>query len=309
VEWVDRGLSLSGVDAYPALRVRALITKSGGMWNVGRRSERPAVVATMEAVARRLGDPVILSQALQHRVAHEIDGERLDVADAVADEALHWARAAGDAWEIAAASRVKAMSAQSIADLRERVDMAASLLTDAGNIRGLASLLNTAAYVALCLGSEHDATESVARARPLLRALDSQFEWMIYSGNAGLAALLSGEIDTATHAFREELRLCREMVVRPVVFEGLCGLAAVAVVNGDDNRAARLVGAADAHRYDTVPNPVEARLDATFFEPARSRCGTRTWDAAAGDGRTLSFDNAIAYALDQQSPQPANAAS
>ena len=181
---------------------------------------------------------MILSQALQHRVVHEIDRERPDVADAFADEALRWARAAGDEWEIAAASRVKAMSAQSIAELRERVDTAVPLLDRRRERPWGTSLLNGAAFVALCLGGEHDATESVARAAPLLRVLDSQFEWMIYSGNAGLAALLSGEIDTATRAFREELRLCREMVVRPVVFEGLRGLAAVAVVNGDDDRAA-----------------------------------------------------------------------
>ena len=69
------------------------------------------------------------------------------------------------------------------------------------------------------------------------------------------------------------------------------------MVNGDDDRAARLVGAADAHRYDQVPDPVDVRLDATFFEPARSRCGARAWDGAARHGRTLTFENAIAYAL------------
>ena len=52
------------------------------------------------------------------------------LADALADEALHWASAAGDDWEIAEASRAKAIAASSIADLRERVDAAAALLTD-----------------------------------------------------------------------------------------------------------------------------------------------------------------------------------
>ena len=41
------------------------------------------------------------------------------------------------------------------------------------------------------------------------------------------------------------------MVVRPGVFEGLRGLAAVAVVVGHDERAATLVGTAEVHRYDT----------------------------------------------------------
>ena len=124
---------------------------------------------------------------------------------------------------------------------------------------------------------------------------------MVNSGNLGLAALLTGETDTASHAFREELTLCRETVVRPQAFEGLRGLAAIAVVNGDDQRAAKLVSAADAHRYDLPEDPVEARLDETFFEPARARCGTDAWIAAAREGSALSFEDAIAYALEEPS--------
>ena len=266
---------------------------------MGRGADQPAVVAAMEAIARRLGDPVTLSQALQLRVDHEVNAERLDVADVVADEALHWATAAGDEWEIAKASRGKAIAASSIADLRERVETAAELLTDVGNVRQLAYLLTSAAYAALCLGSERDPTDLAARAAPIARALDDRYLRMINSGNAGLAALLTGETDTASHAFREELTLCRETVVRPLVFEGLRGLAAVAVVDGDDKRAATLVGAAAAHRYDNVEDQVEARLDETFFEPARTRYGTDAWNASAREGSALSFEDAIAYALQE----------
>jgi predicted ATPase/class 3 adenylate cyclase len=302
VDWVDQALELSGADAHSALGVRALCTKSRGLWELGRGEQR-AVVAAMEAIARQLGDPVILSQALQQRVAHEIDFDRLDVADALADDALHWARAAGDKWEIAKASYGKAIAASSIADLRERVDIAASLLTDVGNIHRLASLLTSAAYAALWLGSPRDATDFAARATPIARTLGVRFEQMMISGNAGLAALLTGETDAASRAFREELRLCREMVVRRVVFEGLRGLAAVAVVDGNDERAAMLVGAAAAHRYDKIEDRVDARLDERFFDPARTRCGIRVWDEAAGDGSTLSFEDAIAYALEEPSAQ------
>ena len=299
LDWVEQALNLPRADAHPALRVRALCTKARCLWLVGRGAEQPAVAAAAEAIARRLGDPVVLSQALQLRVQRAIDAERLDVADALADEALHWARAAGDEWEIAEASRGKAIAASSIADLRERVDRAASLLTDVGNVRELANLLTAAAYAALCLGSERDATDFAARATPIAAALDNRFERMINSGNLGLAALLTGETDAASQAFREELRLCRDMVVRPVLFEGLRGMAAVAVVNGDGKRAATLVGAADAHRYDKAEDPVEARLEGAFFEPARTRHGTDAWNAAAREGSALSFEDAIAYALEE----------
>ena len=65
VDWVDQALNLPGADAHPALRVRALCTKARCLWAVGRGAEQRAVVATAVAIARRLGDPLILAQALQ----------------------------------------------------------------------------------------------------------------------------------------------------------------------------------------------------------------------------------------------------
>jgi hypothetical protein len=129
--------------------------------------------------------------------------------------------------------------------------------------------------------------------------LDEPFIWMVFRGNQGLAALLTGDTDAAEDAFLDELRLCRELVVLPLASEGLQGLAAVTVIRGDDHRAARLLGAAAEDRRDRAGDPVEARLDTEFFEPARTRHGAHAWDAAARDGGTLSFDNAIAYALQE----------
>ena len=297
IAWIDQALELPGAGDHPALRVSALRTKDSCLWAIGRRAEQPTGVAMVEAIARRLGDPAILSQALQLRVMHEINLEQLDVADAHAVEALYWAKAAGNEWEIAEASRGQAIAASNLADLRERVDRAAALLDDVGNIHQLAHLLTSAAYAALCLGSERDATDFAARATPIVRELESRFVRMLNSGNLGLAALLRGEADTASRAFREELTLCREMVVRSGLFEGLRGLAAVAVVEGDAERAATLIGAAGAHRYNLPEDAVEARLDEEFFEPARTRNAAGPWNDAAHEGSLLSVEDAIAYAL------------
>ena len=66
-----------------------------------------------------------------------------------------------------------------------------------------------------------------------------------------------------------------------------------------DDRVARLLGAAAEDRRDRAEDPLETRLHREFFEPARTRHGAHAWDAAARDGGTLSFDNAIAYALQE----------
>jgi predicted ATPase/class 3 adenylate cyclase len=298
VNWIDQSLAKPGAETHSALRVRLLCVKAMVLLPLRRRAEEQAAVTEAEAIARALGDPVSIAQVLQLRADHESFLGRFDVAEPFADAAFDWAMRARDDWLIARAAYAQAQVAPTIAELRKRVGRAASLLDQAGNVYQLARLLaGGAAYPALMLGSERDAKEYLARALAFVRALDDPFVWMTFRGNLGLAALLTGDTDAAEDAFRDELRLSRELVVLPHASEGLLGLAAVAVARGDDHRAARLLGAAAEDRRDRPEDPVDARLDTEFFEPARTRHGADAWDAAASDGGTLSFDDAIAYAL------------
>jgi predicted ATPase/class 3 adenylate cyclase len=299
VDWTEQALNLPGADAHPAMRVRVLGARAGGLWHLGREGEAASVFGEAETVARRLGDPAVLSGLLEGHAIREAMARRGGVADALADEALHYATTAGDDWAMATAAYAKAMAASTTAELRDRVDWAASLLDDVGNLFRLASLYGSAAYAALEDGSDRDAREFIDSALSIARELDDPFAWMATQGNLGLTALLTGDTSGAGRAFREELALCRELVAQRFVDEGLRGLAAVAVVRGDVHRAARLVGAARAHRFGQPEDPVHARLDATFFDPARTRHGADAWDAAAREGATLSFEDAIAYALEE----------
>jgi tetratricopeptide (TPR) repeat protein len=300
VNWIDLALSMPGADTHLALRVRVLCSKALALFPQGRNPEQSAALAEAESIALALGDPLILSQTLELRSAlGGAAGGDLDVAAAIADEALDFATATEDDWAIAMAVFAKAKTAPTIAELRERVDRAAALLDQAGNMFFLAALLSGSAYVALCMGSDRDAKELVDRATPLTRALDDPYLSGLMHGNAGMAALLTGDTNAAHHAFREELVLSRDIVSPRSASEGLKGLAAVAAVRNDAQRAARLAGAAATQRDDAPQDEVEARLDAAFIQPARTRHGTEPWDAAARDGSTLSLEDAIAYALQE----------
>jgi predicted ATPase/class 3 adenylate cyclase len=299
LEWINQALNMPGTDAQPALRVRALCTKAIALWPLGRRLEQPATLAEAEAAARALADPLVLSHALGIRASFEAGCSGLDRADALANEALDLATAANDDWEIAMAAYGRAIAAPEITELRTRVDRAAAVLEDVGNVYYLAHLFAAAAYAALQMDGDRDAKEYVARATPTTRVLDNPFLWIFLRGSFGLAALLTGDTDAARQAFREELTLCRDLVFLPFASEGLAGLAAVSAVDGDDHRAACLVGAAAEHRYGQPKDPIDARLDETFLEPARTRHGADAWDAAAREGSVLSFEDAIAYALEE----------
>jgi hypothetical protein len=196
------------------------------------------------------------------------------------------------------------MASDSPAVLRERVDSAVALLERVGNVYLAADLLAEAAYAALCHGSDVDAAQFVARATPVARDVGLPYLWMLLRGNAGLAALFTGDADAARDAFREELELCRKLAVLPFAGEGLAGLAAVAIVGGELERAAWLCGAAATHRYGEPHDPVQDRLRATFFDPGRGRLGADTWDAAVRRGAATSFEDAIAAALDERPVPP-----
>lgn len=157
-------------------------------------------------------------------------------------------------------------------------------------------------------GCDGEATRYLQRSVPLVRQLNQPYMLMLLRGKAGLAALFTGDTEAARQAFREELTLCRELVVLPAASQGLAGLAAVAALHEDLDRAARLSGAAAAHRCGAPQDAVDARLHATFSKPARARFGADAWDAAVREGAALSFDDAIAYALDEWRPQARNSA-
>ena len=297
VRFIDQALSKPAAEGAPELRIRLLCRKSGAMWPLGRKAEQAGIMAEATARARTLADPAVLSRVLSDSAVQELYSHRLDAATALADEALSSANAAGDPWTLAMAARARALTSTSPSELRERVDQAASLLETTGNALFLAEVFHMAAFRALCNGSDDDASRFASQASSLTRELKDRFMWMLLRRKVGLAALFTGDTEAARDAFREQLELCQDLVVLPAAFEGLGGLAAVAAVRDDLDRAARLCGAAAAHRYGDPENAIDTRLNSTFFEPARTRRGPEAWDGAVHAGSALNFNDAIAYAL------------
>jgi predicted ATPase/class 3 adenylate cyclase len=301
VDRVDRAISVPGADAHLVLRARALCVKAWSLWPLGRAgAEHAAGLTEAEAAARRAGDPLVLAHALHLRSDRAANAGRLDLAEAFADEALQHATRAGDDWTIATVWFSKTMASTTIGELRERTARAATLLADVGNVRTLADLLSAAAYGAMCLDSDEDAMEFIMRALPVAAEADRRYGRMMLAGNHGLAALFTGNAGTAREAFRLELALCRELVVQPFAQEALMGLAAIATIDADDDRAARLRGAAETFRYGDPIDEVRQRLATVFFEPARGRHGADAWDAAAAEGGALTFAEAVAYGLEER---------
>jgi predicted ATPase/class 3 adenylate cyclase len=117
--------------------------------------------------------------------------------------------------------------------------------------------------------------------------------------NLGWAALVRGDYERAHALHQESLELSRELGDKLVAAESLEGLACSAA-RGEEERAARLFGAAEAVReavgYHQTPR--ESALREPFLGTVRSRLEEAKWEAALAEGRAMTFDDAVAYALE-----------
>jgi predicted ATPase/DNA-binding SARP family transcriptional activator len=301
MSWIDRALALRGAGEHPALRVRALCSKALIAWPLWLQAETGAAVEEAERTARELGDPLTLSLALQVRARIDATEGHTDlgVTDAMADEALALATAADDPWATAMAAYATAITATTIERQRACVRRAVTLLAEAGNDYHLARVLAASSYNAMCLGSDDDARDYARRVDDLLPAMDDPLSREFILSGTAFVTVITGDTDAAERAFRELTQLGRDHAAARAACDGLLGLAAIAALRGDDDRCARLVGAATSHRADVPLDEVESRLDEEIIQPARVRRGASAWDASLHAGEALTFDEAIAYALDE----------
>jgi tetratricopeptide (TPR) repeat protein len=117
----------------------------------------------------------------------------------------------------------------------------------------------------------------------------------------GWSALISDDHQKAEALHEESLLLCRELGDRLIGSESLEGLACIAAGGGGAERAARLFGAAEALReaagYQQAPRARSLREP--YLAAARSEVGETAWVEAWEEGRSMTFEEAIAYALEK----------
>jgi non-specific serine/threonine protein kinase len=115
-------------------------------------------------------------------------------------------------------------------------------------------------------------------------------------------ALLRGDLERAEVLHKESLALSGEMGGSLGTFVFLEGLACDAGANGEEERAARLFGAAEALR-EAMGLPLEPALRALeepYLVEARSQLNEGAWTEAWEEGRAMSMETAIEHALSEE---------
>ena len=221
-------------------------------------------------------------------------------ARATADEALTIARATGDDVLIGIALGRVAEDTPDVETALALSREAAQYLRSAGAPLRVAQMFSYLGFAALDQDAYDHAVKLGLEGLEVAGAIDDPYTTAFAHGNLGLAALLSGDLAIARSSFPIELDIARRHGFDFFFTEGLLGLAALAAVDGADHRAGVLDAAsrAAANRPNApIEDRVEERVRRRFMAEARSRLGEADWAAAQAEGRAMSSDAAVAFAL------------
>ena len=295
IEAADDGAPLE--DRARALRVQVIaLEDQGAMYDAGGSlSAARRIASEAVALSRRVGDPAAVAEALINLCLME-DEDRPERMRALAEEALAHARTAGSARLVADARAARALTFR-IADVEAEIAEVAGLYRELGDVHGLAAIYNNAGYNAIGQGDDERALAYLEDAQSAAERSGEQLRVVLALDNLGLASLFMADLETARDRFGRQLRLCGAPGLEWLAASGIAGLAAADACEGEEERAARLLGAAES-MASVRGDAAGIRLDETFFSPARQRIGEPRWDAAYAAGAKLSPDEAIGLALD-----------
>jgi predicted ATPase/class 3 adenylate cyclase len=265
-EWLEGVLALPAAAQRTAARAKALQGAAGlALFQGAFAVARPLLEESL-AIWRELGDPRAVAYALR---------------------GLGWvAMGLGDD------AQARSLVEESLAIYRALVDK-----------QGIVRSLNFLGHSTCVMGDYGAARAFWEESLVLSRELGDQFlsAWILY--NLGNAAEYEGDYEAARALWGESLAIRRELGIRPGSALSLEALARLASAQGQVERAARLFGAAAALR-EAIGTPLlpdwlpEWHTDRErLVAAARAELGEEAFAAAWAQGRALTLEEAVTYAL------------
>jgi predicted ATPase/DNA-binding XRE family transcriptional regulator len=260
--WLEAALTRGAGAQEASARSRALTWATTLAWTQGDLERATALGEEGLALARDMGDPSNMAAALFAVGRAALFADRLGRASELIEEAAAFQRASGDAASLA------------------RSLMLLGWATEARGDHGRAMALREEA-LALSLKAEDDFT--------------TVYLWAL----GAFAALGLGDHRRARELGKEGLELSRQRNMRRHTAVHLHVLASLESQQGRPIRSARLTGAAEAmyRGIDNVFNSVEGRLFGPYTATSRARIGDAAWESARNEGREMTPERAVAYAL------------
>jgi predicted ATPase/DNA-binding CsgD family transcriptional regulator len=218
-------------------------------------------------------------------------------------------RKLGDPWQFSGALR--ALAADLFVRLLRGLDLQEALVLSRrwGDSAGVALTLLVLGYRAI---SQYDPERAIKLLEESLVLAREVYVGIVPDILAllGDAALIQGDNERALTVYKEALAFFRETGQEPTDVYVLEGMASVAAALEDDARAARLWGAGETalQVIGATLTPDKLALYEPFLDAACSRLGEVAWEAALTEGRNMTLEEAIEYALsEKESANPISA--
>ncbi|NTU78153.1 MAG: XRE family transcriptional regulator [Chloroflexales bacterium] len=175
-----------------------------------------------------------------------------------------------------------------------------AIMRESGDIWGLAEALGSQGISAFNLEQFEQAAASLTEALGLFRTLGDVWSITYASTYLGLIFVRQGDDEAVTRMFTDS-SFMHNLDLRVSIPEAIVGLAATALIQGQVERAARLAGAADVirERFGTFISPIVQAISTEYIARARSQLDEQRFTEAWEAGRAMSFEQVIAYAVDE----------
>jgi predicted ATPase/DNA-binding CsgD family transcriptional regulator len=175
------------------------------------------------------------------------------------------------------------------------------LLREVGNKWGISNVLANLGMASLGRNDHERAGRHFEEALAISREIGDRLSGYVSLYNLALSARARGDHERAAQLYVEGLRLAREMSDKANAAYCLEGLAGLIGERGEPERAARVFGASEA-LLEAVGAPLYAQAqDRAPYERAinalRSRMGETAFEAAWVEGRQMTLEEAVEYAL------------
>ena len=305
--WLEEALA-GNAGALPearakALRVLASLAVEQGDFGRGETSAQEALT-----LYRGLGDQKGVADSLCELGWASLYQGDYEQAEALYEEGLAAARQSNDAWSIAFA--LNALSAL-ISD-RGDYERAEALWEESlalgrklGDRQRVRAVLINMGYVTAARGDFERAGALLEEGLAMSRESKDPYTNTTALLGLGIVETRRGDHGRAKTLLEEGLVLSRKLGSMVNAAEILETLAEMAGALGDGTRAARLWGAADTLREVTGSPwaPQERRLHEPYLAAVRSGVDEAVWRAAWEEGRAMTLEDAIAYALEDTEEQ------
>jgi tetratricopeptide (TPR) repeat protein len=181
-----------------------------------------------------------------------------------------------------------------------RLEEALALSHELGDARSMGFELSGLGEVALRLGDYARATQLMQESLELRRQLGNKWGVGVSLGMLGWVAMRERDWDRAIARLGESLEVRQEIGDKGGCAWCLERLAGVAMMQGQPERAVHLFGSAAALRSSigSVIDPVDQANYKKNLNSLRAKLGGEEYKAAWDEGRALTLEQAVAYALE-----------